>query len=222
MDRDRPIIFSAPMVRAILAGRKTQTRRVIKPQPYEVRPPDDGCGWRWEFCRRGLAYAWNTEAERLASGMVGHCPYGHPGDRLWCRERWAPFRGSGIPCEVDRATYACFPDGTQVMRDGRIYPWTLTDQPNWPESMRWRPSIHMPRWASRITLEITGVRVERLQAIGPIDAEAEGFPLGSDHADPVAAFRATWDQINGKTYPWLSNPWVWRIEFRRLTPDSNA
>lgn len=172
--RERPIIFSGESVRAILDGRKVQTRRVIKP----VQPRDDG---RWPAGR----------------DPVPDCPFGRVGDRLWVRETWADH-----------------PDG-----DGPIY--RATD-PTWddePGSIRWRPPIHMPRWASRLTLEVAGVRVERLQAIDKAGARAEGcHGIDGDghrgYVPPLDQFEAAWDALNGKRAPWSSNPWVWVVTFR--------
>ena len=195
--KERPILFSAPMVNAILADKKTQTRRVVKPQPYEVVPPDGGCGRRWEFSKRGLAYAWNTDAEPLATGMVAHCPYGMPGERLWVREAWA--RGDTLEPDV---LYRADDE-----RRGRT---------------TWRPSIHMPRWASRITLEITET-----------DAKAEGvddffsgvyFPGYIEWSAASANFRRLWDALNAaRGFAWEANPWVWVVSFRRIDAEgSNA
>jgi hypothetical protein len=186
--KERPILFSAPMVRAILEGRKTQVRRVVKPQPTLQYPR------RLERAGEGLVgFAWlDIPADRrdLAGALMErrHCPYGQPGDRLWVRETWnladkdrelidgesvgpeAPYKG----CQGDRkitwvAVYkADFPN---------------TRHPDLSEP-RWRPSIHMPRWASRITLEVTGVRVERVQAISEEDAKAEGIHVAQRAAEP--------------------------------------
>ncbi len=176
--RERPILFSGPMVRAILDGRKTQTRRVITPQP-------DG---DFPFRQR--------------------CPYGKPGDRLWVRETWTHEDSwcSGVDCEQPSHVYH-----------------RATE--SYPDSMRWRPSIFMPRWASRIDLEVVSVRVERLQEIGEDDAKAEGVEpsrAGQDERGPVKTYRTgfvrAWDTINGKRAPWVSNPWVWVVEFREVQP----
>lgn len=230
MSRERPIIFSAPMVQAIEAGRKTQTRRVVK-GPLEFLGAggkagpdwDDPSCWGWAD-EYGDFHTLAPDGQSSCDpGCTIACPYGAPGDRLWVRETWALVCADedGIDDWVDRGP---IPDalpwpGWQVWyRAGHSWAYDHPDD----RGFRWRPSIHMPRWASRITLEITSVRVERLQEIGPLAAEAEGFPLGADSVDPVFAFRALWDQINGKTFPWDSNPWVWAIEFCRLTPTPNA
>jgi len=201
MTRERSIIFSGPMVRAILAGRKTQTRRVLKPQPAGLV--------------NGMPYYEGRDAAKLPT-----CPYGKAGDKLWVREA----------CYI---TKAC-EDGAPLCDPVVIYRADgCEDQPNGYVS---RPSIHMPRWASRITLEVVSVRVERLQDISEANAEAEGVSrccpfgvcngggfIGGDEncrcADitPTQVFAHRWDSINGKRgYSWDSNPWVWAIEFRRV------
>ena len=195
------------MVRAILDGRKTQTRR-------------DGHGLasfttRGEFvkmCRRddGVWVAvFRDSIPDDPAPIEVRSPYGGPGDRLWVRETWAP------------AGYSVLP--TLYRADGDEQP-TLDG--------RWRPSIHMPRWASRITLEVTGVRVERLQAITEADAVAEGLEnhgggeladawwpehdgLAQAGATPREGFRVLWEAINGPG-SWAANPWVWVVSFRKL------
>lgn len=166
--KSTPILFSGPMVRAILEGRKTQTRRIIKPQPS---------------CDQ-------------VNECIFRCPYGAPGDRLWVRETWARELWSAGMDISSRLFYAA--DGHE----------------NIP--IRWRPSIHMRRSDSRITLEIVSVRVERLNDITHWDAKAEGVEcLPNYTAAPVDDFRELWDSINGRG-SWDSNPWVWRIEFKKL------
>lgn len=203
--KERPILFSAPMMRAILAGKKTQTRRVVKPQPpglwmkpeTAVITDHHGC---WAFSRiapNGMAVAWPRGANSI------RCPYGVPGDRLWVRETW-------FPETPNRAIYRA--DGE--FEDGYAGPG-------------WRPSIHMPRWASRIILEVTDVRVERVQAITEEDAKAEGVPperaarIGADHGtlQHTLAFAVLWDSINApRGFGWATNPWVWCLTFKRVLP----
>jgi hypothetical protein len=193
--KERPIIFSAPMVRAILDGRKSQTRRVVKPQPVAgVIAFDAGplAGQRSPRTATGEVFA----AER--------CPYGAPGDRLWAREAHCAFDVGRVHC---RADYASDPVAEKA------------------HGVRWSSPIHMPRWASRITLEVIGVRVERLQSISEADAMAEGVNVHPDHHDkprtsiysPVQAYRDLWESINGAG-SWGANPWVWVVEFRQVTP----
>jgi len=175
--KERPIIFSDEMVRAILAGEKTQTRRVMKPQPVNLV---DAIQWE-------------------------KCPQGIPGDRLWVRETWA------APGYLDHRKPSDIEDWNPILyrADGFIarqfeVGWS------WHAFMfgRWRPSVFMPRWASRINLEIVNVRVERLQDISEEDAKAEG-------CKGIKEFRATWGRINAKRgYGWESNPYVWVIEFQ--------
>lgn len=190
--KERPILFSGPMVRAILDGTKTQTRRVVKPQfaadaiPVEMPATDPAGGW----VVPGHSGVWWCDAAANPDD-VRRCPYGQPGDRLWVREAWARTRVFGAEMVVYR-------EG-----DNR------TDYGG-----PWKPSIHMPRWASRITLEITSVRVERLQDISEADAIAEG--VYTDPASPAYdAYAQLWDEINGPG-SWAANPWVWVLEFRRL------
>ena len=215
--RERPIIFSAPMVRAILAGAKTQTRRVVRQQ---ITPLADGSSWH-QFDHRGSNYRMNLRNGTVSqwSPLLQFCPYGQPGDRLWVRETHAPqsdcwgswerwTRGEGGP--------------------GPVIHYKASDERAWVD--RWRPSIHMPRWASRITLEITSVRVERLQDISEADAIAEGciqnpngYYQGGPHkviglkqmATAVRAYRDLWESINGPS-SWDANPWVWVVEFKRV------
>lgn len=203
--RERPILFSASMVRAILEGRKTQTRRVVKPQPPARNDMINAA-----YC--GHPNLWLPNGSICAdTPREWRCPYGQPGDQLWVRETWA-LHDQGF----DTAEESTFP----------IY---RADKRR-PEPKRWRPSIHMPRWASRITLEVTSVRVERLQAISTTDAEAEGlvrFPFEdsfawawrdgdrSGHASPTGAFRNLWCSIKGAG-SWDDNPWVWVVEFKRI------
>ncbi|MEW6479746.1 MAG: hypothetical protein AB1455_09875 [Pseudomonadota bacterium] len=184
----RPMLMSAPMVRAILAGTKTQTRRVVKPQPQRV---DGGVPF-------GDAPAW---AHAEPGCAVMRCPYGKRGDRLWIREAWA------------RTTV--FPGSEMVVyREGD----NRTDYGG-----PWKPGIHMFRRDSRITLDVTGVRVERLQDISVADAIAEGVNIHPDHHSkpresiysPVQAYRDLWESINGPG-SWEVNPWVWVVEFKRL------
>jgi hypothetical protein len=204
--KERPILFSAPMVRAILEGRKTVTRRAIKVQPHI-----DVSG---NFCVGRSNYGQDGYGKPVIKHFInGHCPYGKPGERLWVRETYFinDFRDGEIP-EAERAD-------CQVL-------YRADGTPNWEgeeELIRWRPSIHMFRWASRMLLEITDVRVERLQDISEGQAQAEGvqgiprcrslFPT-DDYRFP---FKDLWGSINGPS-AWDANPWVWVVEFKRVTP----
>ncbi|MCK6414710.1 MAG: hypothetical protein L6Q63_04005 [Giesbergeria sp.] len=194
--KERPILFSAPMVCALLAGTKTQTRRVVKPQPRRV---DGGVPF-------GDAPQW-AHAEPGTAMM--RCPYGKRGDRLWVRETFQRFTDDG------ETLYKADPAGLKAMNELR------RDE---CAEARWRPAIHMPRWASRITLEITSVRVERLQDIDISAAQAEGVSdtgslildsAGNEQGGPIAEYAVLWEQINGPG-SWDANPWVWVLEFRRI------
>ena len=191
--KERPILFSGPMVRALLAGTKTQTRRVVKPQPTHFNPVG--------VPRRVIPTGGPSDVIR--------CPYGQPGDRLWVRETWAYGIHALAAKRDENGPFVYAADGTTQGR--------LCD--------RWRPSIHMPRWASRITLEVTSVRVERLQDIDLADALAEGISdtgalildsAGNEQGGPIAEYAVLWEQINGSG-SWAANPWVWAIEFNQTT-----
>lgn len=224
MTRARPILFSGPMVKAILAGRKTQTRRAVK---GEFRQYEEG---------------WSLDGNAPRLLREDWCPYGAPADRLWVRETWG-YRGShwcsNTPQWSDH-TIEYLADGSkrEIRRPN-------TDRSGIPKQRcrckgegdefdrhmehseeldrywaSWRPSIFLPRWASRITLEITDVRVERLQDISHADAMAEGFDYGVHGTDdePRAQFGSLWEKLNGKREGcgWHSNPWLWVLSFRRL------
>ena len=200
--KEHPILFSAPMVRAILEGRKTQTRRVVAHPGLANLSYVVDCGDGW----------WGDEE----GDFQARCPYGEPGDRLWVRETWAETDHSdGTPVVSYRAG-GCIAVG----RDGIRGPVCLLSTIAWDETPhvdQWRPSIHMPRWASRILLEVTGVRVERLQEITVSDAICEGYDGSiTDPIDPsIRWYSALWEQINGPA-SWEANPWVWVISFRRI------
>jgi hypothetical protein len=211
--KERPILFGEPMVRALLDGSKTQTRRVVKPQPY-VDPQGNFC---WNGSNFGQDFNGphiQAIASPLPSSRTGRvlCPYGKPGDRLWVREAWRV---------IDVAD--CFAP-REITAASRI--WYEADAPHQPGFGKYRPSMFIPRWASRITLEITEVRVERLQDISEADALAEGivqlaegFGLSDGrhfHAtDPRQSYLSLWESINGPSSV-EANPWVWVIKFRKL------
>lgn len=204
MTTARPILFSAPMIRALLDSCKTQTRRIMKPQPSE----------RAVSCQPLAGNTWSTFAEDRKLSEVQRCPYGKPGDLLWVRETWQ-VRGFAFGKPISETRIAA----------PSAFHYRATDDGAWkPYWGVWRPSIFMPRWASRITLEITDIRVERLQEIKETDAIAEGLvqsaqfpdrymtPAG-DYAVPVVAYQRLWESINGAT-SWNANPWVWVLTFR--------
>lgn len=207
----RPIIFGAPMVRAILTGQKSQTRRVVKlpkwmaamhgnlDAPSTFRDPGFGDG----------QYLHVTLDDEIVERVT--CPYGWRGDRLWVRETWGTIVWSVI--YGDRRA-----PRTEIVYRAGPHPFDKDVPHGWPDGGRWRPSIHMPRSASRLTLDVTNVRVERLQDISEDDARAEGLGLTGliqpGHA--AGCYSRLWDEINAKRAPWASNPWVWVIEFQRV------
>lgn len=202
--KERPILFSGPMVRAILEGRKTQTRRIYKPKSG--------------FPREDVEITPTTQDLWIE---FGPCPFGTVGTRLWVRETWNISHKSHLaPGEViGKEASACVADNNGFAipcADGVVYKvGGYSEHPKFGKAL-WRPSIHMPRWASRLTLEITGVRVERLQQISRGDAMEEGCPFSNmaDGPSPVAWYAALWDEINGPG-SWDANPFVWVVEFRK-------
>lgn len=219
--KERPILFSAPMVRAILAGTKSQTRRVVKPVPSTLVD-----GFYLPF--KDEPNNWHGFGGDLIH-WYGSCPYGQPGDRLWVRETWMP----DPPCDGTwgyTAWAGCREGQIAAVPEQFRKPEFCNYRASWPhkeDGMRWTPAIHMPRWASRITLEVTGVRVERLQDISEADALAEGIvqlrdggfglPAGEHYhaADPRISYWSLWEHING-TGSVEANPWVWCVAFRHL------
>lgn len=215
MTRERPILMSGPMVRAILAGTKTQTRRVLRGFCPPSAPEYDSETGRLEW----------FNGDEVVAGM--RCPYGQPGDRLWVREKWSP----DPPIDGTWASTQWSGCGRRISEvpDRFRHPRFCCYAADWLHGqIVWRPSIHMPRWASRITLEVTGVRVERLQDISEADAKAEGasyhdgrgvghsgwrHDYGDVHANARSAYARLWESLNGAG--WHANPWVWVIEFRR-------
>lgn len=213
--KERPILFSVPMVKAILDGRKTVTRRVVKPQPTEG-------GLEWATACGGDFAAWQDplllldEHSEDGGPCQRKCPYGRIGEKLWVRETWMDLLGTGIERKTgDHGRYAYAADTP---------PGSYGDDQRKAYGLKWRPSIHMPRAASRITLEVTGVRVERLQDISETDAVAEGArptlaPLDTVRLGAVGTakegFRQIWESINGPG-SWDANPWVWVVEFKRV------
>jgi len=238
--KERPILFSAPMVRAILDGRKTVTRRPVKGGQIPVEdtrtPPVGSLRWsaigqrdpRYGFCVFGV-----TEAECAKElEEFAKCPYGKPGDRLWVREAWVADAqlDSVAPRELSQGEPIRYPADEAVRQTGCVM----------ISPGKTRPSIHMPRWVSRILLEITEVRVERLQDISDAQALAEGivgvdfrpddgwpictgYMVGPDdgksplETTAAKAFAGLWSSINGAD-SWAANPWVWVVEFKRVQP----
>lgn len=232
--KERPILFTAPMVRAVLAGTKTQTRRILAP-PWRRRVFDGVPYWGFKHATvwdNGVWHTWDnrgitvgsdqfsppeqakSEAAHIAARQgFWKCPYGVSGDRLWVRETWAPMP-AGVLSDglTGRYVYRADPD---------VFSHTCES-----DFERWRPSIHMPRDASRITLEITDVRVERLQGISEADARAEGVEFDGENfkeyiggkmnvATAWGSFYTLWTSINGPG-SWDKNPWVWVVGFKRV------
>ncbi|HDU1493030.1 TPA: hypothetical protein REW05_004683 [Klebsiella pneumoniae] len=214
---ERGMIFNGEMVRAILDGRKTQTRRIIKWKQTrftEIGEREDGSKWPW------------SEDAEHACDFWHPCPFGAVGDRIWVREA---FRVHSRATDVATLVYKASERNSWTEQTHRV-PVAVCNKPATPE--KWTPSLHMPRWASRILLEITGVRVERLNAISEEDAEAEGIDMealydSQDCYDCIAdhnmtgrptvtgAFKYLWESIYGDE-SWNSNPWVWVIDFKRI------
>ncbi len=226
--KERPILYSGPMIRALLAGTKTQTRRMIKPQPCNPETfgisPVWGSGVRRGEDRFSIHAAFNVDGKRVDRWLP--CRYGKPGDRLWVRETCRETFDID-----DRRVMEYHAGGTRLIVDG---PAIAHGEHRCTSILpKWRPSIHMPRWASRITLEITDVRVQRLQEISDQAALAEGVvkvreacyvvrgsksdKAGIGHTSPVTAFAMLWDEINGDG-AWELNPWVWAVSFKLLSP----
>ncbi len=222
----KPIIFNSEMVRAILDGKKTQTRRVIKPQPIgKPGKTVTGQDTVWYHWNHGKANQVSGVGEWvLKQGLGIRCPYGQVGDRLWVRETWAG-QDFAICCENDRPNYKSKVDGLWhpvIHKAGKENSaWGLQGEP------KWKSPYHMFKTSTRITLEITEVRVERLQEISEKDAKAEGlvyhdgFSQWYTSQDTLVfghdtAFKILWDSLNAKRgYGWEANPWVWVISFRR-------
>lgn len=194
--KERPILFSGPMVKAILEGRKTQTRRVVKHRQV---------------------LEWLSDTTITPASATEWCQF-QPGDHAWVRETWADLRGKGFDAQV------AYGVDTRPGSDG--------DDARKSFGVKWRPSIHMPRWANRITLEITGVRVQRLQEISDDAVLDEGFERKSfcdceacsrgnlyctaDKGATLRDFVDLWDSIAKPGQDWAANPWVWVIEFKRV------
>jgi hypothetical protein len=218
--KSRPILFSAPMVRALLDGSKTQTRRVVSKNDaalLEFLAEDtDQLGQKIEA---GVIRVWCDDYPEEGSDLLKN-RYGTVGDQLWVRETWYcdDFR-------VQRGPYLKPDDLDVTIQDGTLVYAADGLTPYEAEQPVWKPSIHMPRWVSRITLEITSVRVERLQDISEADAAAEGWTRQSERSnDPEVHQDAArdwysdlWEQINGAG-SWALNPWVWVIEFKKVKP----
>lgn len=225
MMTERPILFSAPMVRALLAGTKTQTRRAVRVQP----PPGTFQVSTWHHPDpRPHFFAWQElphETAMIADDFAHPCPYGQPGDRLWVREAWGVADKWLHDCETNPPRCIAYRADLAARNFDPVYDvdtrgWTFAPH------MKWRPSIHMHRWASRITLEVADVRVERLQDISKADARAEGIAYSerfvgycigqAEHFnshDPRQSYFSLWEAINGPGSV-EANPWVWVVAFK--------
>ena len=193
--KERPILFSAPMVLALLAGTKTQTRRGVKPQTAIMTDE--------------MARAFGVQPPPVENSAVVSCPYGAVGDRLWVKETWKADQiwDGHRPLDIHEGEAVLY---TADEHATRIVPF------GWG---RGRPSIFMRRWMSRLTLELTSVRVERLNDISEEDAQAEGviglYVQKDEAPSRVRAYRDLWESLNGAG-SWAANPWVWVLSFRRV------
>jgi len=224
---EHPILFSGTMVRAIMECRKTQTRRVCLKAATDMRKQGRGIEWAGAVHPAAIDgwVAWwpggTAEFTKKAYDYGFSCPYGKPGDLLWVRETWA-MRSDTEPGSEKAKHY--------LLYRAHSLPETFLEN-CWHDYGKWRPSIHMPRWASRLTLRVTDVGVQRVQEISHTDAIAEGCPgcdwvttspyIADPHTDagelPAEEFQRLWDTINGKRgYPWESDPWVWAVTFERV------
>lgn len=215
--KERGVIFNTEMVRATIDGRKTQTRRIMEPQPEPCPPPRGGHWWPSNVFKTMLHIEEEMQnGKGVWGGLVGDaCPFGKVGDRLWVRETYSPDFSNYYPNQ--RFWYAADNDRKSDIEvvDGVRGIYSPESDVHVP--FRWRPSIHMPRAASRILLEITDVRVERLNDISEEDAKAEGAPteccvIGDKH---FLGFRTLWKSIYGAE-SWDANPWCWVIEFKQI------
>jgi hypothetical protein len=216
----RPILFSAPMVRALLDGSKTQTRRILKPAPSSA-----DFNLQNVTCESGYRYAIDTTKVSFTDTVRVRwdCPYGQPGDRLWVRETTEIDEQRSDAVVLSR--YSA--DGAPVLMSGCDDPEFNGAIAHWDYPRRSRPSIHMPRWASRILLEVVSVRVERLNDISNENALAEGVKAspggmwsaapGQAGTTPRAGYALLWESINGPG-SWSANPFVWCVEFPRVQP----
>ena len=219
--KERPMLFSGPLVREIRAGRKSVTRRPVKPQPTlgHWRYPDRTDTWRWE--KGGACFGFMVENGGHMAALAGHCPYGKPGDRLWVRETWAPV--DDRPYGGDR-----WVDYRATPRYDAAHPAGWHEDSGDPSALKWRPSIHMPRWASRLLLEVTAVRVEQLRSITCDEIRREGLSCpvhdrGASfcHGSCTALrehFYGGWDALYAHK-PELHaerDPWLWVVDFQLL------
>lgn len=222
--KERPILFSGEMVKAILEGRKSQTRRIIDPQPLSWCTRFEKAPFKWANGFVGEMGDWlQMTQDAVSIRGLGKCRYGMAGDYLWVRETWATVK------TFDHLKPKAIPKGDK--RWPQV--WYAADpgagglfQTSCEFVGKTRPSIFMPRWASRLTLEVVNVRVERVQSISYADARAEGMPcnyhgdydfLHSTAGGYISNYRRLWNQLNkGRGFGWDANPWVWVIEFKKI------
>jgi hypothetical protein len=210
---ERPLLFSAPMVRALLAGTKTQTRRVVK-SAEPIAKLGSSADWDRFKAHPDMPTPSIVLLTNRGLPFTLPCPYGKPGDRLWVRESgWERPERTPAMMREGADTWAPYYYAADGEDGEQLRAW----------GFKARPSIHMPRWASRILLEVVGVHVERLQDISERDAEAEGAQPNDGYAGPASdrqkgwrdAYRKLWLTINGPE-SWATNPWVWVVDFRRV------
>lgn len=239
--KERPILFNTEMVQAILKGCKTQARRVLKNQPAWVDTPEgsiSSSGWTYQDPKKKVTLRHWNERESFVQELSKYCPLGCVGDRLWVRETFTQGYDSTLlkseGDDIDAVSIIYKADGAEIYRE---CPKEVAE--NWGDwscdgegDPVFKPSIHMPRWASRLLLEITAVRVERLNDISKADANKEGGPKGHPSIDKVSIglgfkdwprswFAQTWAWIYGAD-SWAANPWVWVIEFKVVEPTDKA
>lgn len=211
---ERPILFTWRIVRKILSGEKTNTRRIMNPQP--VFDPAFSGGWVWKTKRADTAIASINDGRYPEA-----CPWA-PGSRLWVRESFVVGqRMKGWKPELDEQGDEKLPAVWYRADDNEDLLWT-DEHGTTSFEVPWKPSIHMPRWACRLVLELVSVRVERLQDISEEDAKAEGAEIAPgdiqspDNLSYRGAFAFMWNEINGERGSWSDNPWVWVLELRRI------
>ena len=215
--KERPILFNSEMVQAILSGRKTQTRRVIQSPARTMQANNINCisyrepGDKWYqdyvFSMRDRSGAWQDYTKEQ---FLAKCPLGKPGDQLWVRETFATLACGSYEPEKPSLT-GTYQEVRYLATD------RLAHCDAGVRGYNWRPSIHMPRWASRINLLITGIRVERLDDISQHDARCEGIVDHHNVGQEKYLFSRLWRDIYGEE-SWSDNPWVWAIEFERVAP----